>query len=113
MPGDDDFCPRCRYSAAIISAEEPGKVLGCAVCDARDRAADFKTERDEARAENAALRASRDRLTAELSNIAKANETDWRNNGADWSDFTGWAQNRARAAVDAHGDLDHQRKETP
>ena len=44
------LCPECGYSAWRISAET-GKVIFCEVCNARQERRDFRTERDEARAQ--------------------------------------------------------------
>lgn len=61
-------CLQCDYCAWTISAET-GEVLYCAVCDARSRANDFATERNEARAELTKVTDERDALRNALQDI--------------------------------------------
>ena len=65
MSDEQSFCEKCGYTAPVVSAET-GEFLFCAVCDARDRARDFRTERDEAHATLAAKDAEIARLRADV-----------------------------------------------
>lgn len=107
MSDEQAFCEKCGYTAPVVSAETGG-FLFCAVCDARDRARDFCTERDEARAELSRLRADCKRMTAAL---YEANELVDIVLDDEESNFKRFAQKVsdliAAALADKPGDTDH------
>lgn len=70
--GKLSHCDQCKYKAWTISAET-GEILYCAVCDARSRANDFQTERDDARRHAADVTTERDASRAKITELGDRN----------------------------------------